>query len=141
MIYYLDTSVLVAALTNEIATARVQRWLGEQRPDELAISEWVATEFSSALSIKLRSGEIDADERAAALAAFVRLSSESLPSLSISTAQFRAAARFADQHKLGLRAGDALHLAIAADHGAAIATLDKRMAQAAVALGVSAKSP
>ncbi len=141
MIYYLDTSVLVAALTGEAATARVQRWLGDREPDELAISEWGATEFSSALSIKLRSGQIDPDERAAALAAFVRMCSESLFDLSISAAQFRAAARFADQHKLGLRAGDALHLAIASDHGATIATLDKRLAQAALALGVSAQSP
>ena len=141
MIYRLDTSVLVAALTDEAATARVQRWLGERQPDELAISEWVATEFSAALSIKLRNGQIGPDERAAALAAFVRLSSESLSALSVSAAQFRAAARFADQHKLGLRAGDALHLAIAADHGATIATLDQRLAEAALALGVSALSP
>ncbi len=141
MIYCLDTSVLVAALTNEMATARVQRWLGERAPDELAVSAWVATEFSSALSIKLRSGEIGPDERAAVLAAFVRLCSESLSDLSISAAQFRVAARIADQHKLGLRAGDALHLAIAADHGATIATLDKRLADAALALGVTALSP
>ena len=55
--------------------------------------------------------------------------------------EFRVAARIADQHKLGLRAGDALHLAIAADHGATIATLDKRLADAALALGVTALSP
>ena len=141
MIYYVDTSVLVAALTNELATPRVQRWLGKRDPGELAISEWVATEFSSALSIKLSSGEIDSDERAAALAAFVRMRTESLFDLSISAAQFRAPARFADQHKLGLRAGDALHLAIASGHGATVATLDKRLAHAALALGVSAQSP
>jgi predicted nucleic acid-binding protein len=141
LIYYLDTSVLVAALTDEAATARVQRWLGEREPDELAISQWVATEFSSALSIKLRSGEIGPDDRAAALAAFVRLSLESFADLSISADQFRAAAGFANQHKLGLRAGDALHMAIAADYGATIVTLDKQLAQAALALGVSAQSP
>jgi predicted nucleic acid-binding protein len=39
LIYYLDTSVLVAALTGEAATSRVQRWLGDREPDELAISE------------------------------------------------------------------------------------------------------
>ncbi len=141
MTFYLDTSVLVAALTNETATARVQRWLGEREAEELAISEWVATEFSAALSIKLRSGQIGPDERAAALAAFVRLSSDSLSALPVSPAQFRAAARFADRQELGLRAGDALHLAIAADHGATIATLDRRLAKAALALGIGALSP
>ena len=46
------------------------------------------------------------------------------------------AARFADQYALGLRAGDALHLAICADRGAIICTLDRRLAEAALALGV-----
>lgn len=38
----------------------------------------------------------------------------------------------------GLRAGDALHLAIAGNHGTRIRTLDHRLATAAEALGVSA---
>jgi uncharacterized protein len=136
---YIDTSVLVAALTNEAETVRVQIWLGDQEPAELTISEWVATEFSAALSVKIRTGQIEARHRAEALAAFTRLSAESFEILPISGAQFRIAARFADQYALGLRAGDALHLAIAVDHGATIVTLDHRLAEAATALGVSAR--
>ena len=48
---YLDTSLLVAALTNETETGRMQAWLGEQEPSRLAVSEWVITEFSAALSM------------------------------------------------------------------------------------------
>lgn len=136
---YIDTSVLVAALTNEAETIRMQAWLGEQASGDLGISEWVSTEFSAALSIKIRIGVLEPHHRAESLAAFTRLVAESFGTLPISVAQFRTAARFADQYALGLRAGDALHLAVAADHGAAIATLDRRLAEAASALGVSAR--
>jgi uncharacterized protein len=135
---YLDTSLLVAALTNEAETARAQTWLSEQAADSLAISEWVTTEFSSALSVKLRSGQIEPGHRAEALAMFTRLTADSFAVLPISGSQFRTAARFADQYALGLRAGDALHLAICADHGATLCTLDRRLGAAGPALGVQA---
>ena len=48
-----------------------------------------------------------------------------------------AAARLADQHATGLRAGDSLHLAVASRRGARMRTLDRRLAAAAEALGVS----
>jgi len=133
---YLDTSLLVAALTSEAKTARVQAWLGNQEPDELAISEWVVTEFSAALSIKLRTQQIEVDNRANAVAKFAAWCAESLVFLPISGLHFRTAARFADQHALGLRAGDALHLAICADHGATLCTLDRRQSEAGSTLGI-----
>ncbi|GBR41940.1 MULTISPECIES: type II toxin-antitoxin system VapC family toxin [Gluconobacter] len=139
MSVYIDTSVLVAALTNEAETDRMQSWLSSQDPDELFISDWVATEFSSALSIKLRSGQINVADRANALALFTRLSAESFQILPITTQQFRAAARFSDQYALGLRAGDALHLAVCADHGATLCTLDRRLAEAGPNIGLKTK--
>src|SRR5439155_1839194 len=100
LMLYLDTSLLVAALTREAKTARVQAWLDDQEPAELAISEWVVTEFSAALSIKLRTREIEADDRADALAMFAGLCAENLAILPISGLHFRTAARFADQYAL-----------------------------------------
>ena len=135
MTLYLDTSLLVAALTPESETARVQAWLGKQAPGSLAISEWVITEFSSALAIKLRTKQIGPPQRADALAMFARLMAESFTILPVSGSQFRTAARFVDHHALGLRAGDALHLAICVDHGATLCTLDRLLGKAARALG------
>jgi predicted nucleic acid-binding protein len=42
---YVDTSVLVAALTRETRTTAMQDWLAAQTPGELAISDWVVAEF------------------------------------------------------------------------------------------------
>ena len=141
MTLYLDTSLLVAALTKEAATSRIQAWLGKQEAGSLVISDWVTTEFSSALSMKLRARHIQAVHRADALAMFTRLIADSLTILPVSGLQFRTAALFADQHTLGLRAGDALHLAICADYGTTPCTLDRRLGEAGPMLGVKTLLP
>jgi hypothetical protein len=133
---YLDTSLIVAALTNEARTEDVQQWLGKQPARVLAVSEWVVTEFSAALSIKLRTGQIEAGNRADALTAFRQIIADSVVMLPVQSAHFRSAARFVDLHNLGLRAGDALHLAIASDHGATVCTLDEKLAAAGSEVGV-----
>jgi uncharacterized protein len=136
---YLDTSLLVAALTRERRTAAIQRWLAAQDPEQLLISDWVVTEFSSALSLKLRTGELDLTHRADALALFTELRERSFVVLPVERNDFLTAARFVERHDLGLRAGDALHLAIAANHGASLQTLDRKLALAARRLALKSE--
>jgi uncharacterized protein len=138
---YVDTSIFVAALTNESQTGSAQAWLSRQDPDQLLASEWAATEFSSALSLKLRMDQLQSADRARALAAFTVLLGESFRIVSPENSDFRMAARFADQHVLGIRAGDALHLAIASRLGATLCTFDKRLFTAGGQLGVLMLQP
>lgn len=137
MIRYLDTSVLVSALVQEVHTDRAQSWLADRKSDELAISDWVISEFSSALSMKIRLKILSEEDRAASMAGFARLTESFLVILPIYSEHFRLAARFADRHELHLRAGDALHLAVASKAGFTLCTLDQKLAAAGPPSGVS----
>ena len=103
------------------------------------ISDWVVTEFASALSIKIRAHQLTIADRAKATSLFTRLKAESLTLVPITRDHFVTAARFVEQFAVGLRAGDALHVAVAAEHGATIFTLDRRLAESAITHGVAAK--
>ncbi len=117
---YLDTSLIVAALSNEPMTGPAHDWLAGQ----------------SALAIKLRTGQIGLEQRAEALARFNQMVTESLTILPLMSTHFRMAARFVDNHALGLRGGDALHLAVALENGVMVVTLDQRLANAGPAVAV-----
>lgn len=103
------------------------------------ISDWVITEFASALSIKIRAHQLRVEDRAKAASLFTQLKAESFSVVPITRDHLTTAAIFVDQFTIGLRAGDALHVAVAAEQGATIVTLDKRLAEGAITLGVNAK--
>lgn len=128
--------MVVSALSNEPQTKKTHHWLANQQAGTLYISDWTITEFSSALSMKLRIGHIDTGQRAECLALFARLVEENLIVLEPQSRNFRTAATYIDQYQTGLRAGDALHLAICAQHGTRLVTYDKLLAKAALVLGI-----
>jgi predicted nucleic acid-binding protein len=103
----------------------------------LIISDWVVTEFAAALSVKPRGMAIDEAMRAAIAEQFDAPRQQIGQTAPISFGHFHMAADFARRAQLRLRAGDALHVAIAADAGAAIRTTDKRLAGAARQVGVT----
>jgi predicted nucleic acid-binding protein len=103
----------------------------------LIISDWVVTEFAAALSVKPRTAAIDEPVRTAIGEQFDAPRQQILQTVPISSSHFHMAAHFARRAQLGLRAGDALHVAIAADAGATICTTDKRLASAATQVGVT----
>ena len=124
---YLDTSVAVSLLVPEPRTADVKAWFGGL--NEIPVSgDWLLTEFDSAVSIKLRAGELVESDAKIVRKEFEKLTMNGLRIVPVSRVAFRDAADLAKQHAHRLRAGDALHLAVAREIGAqSVATLDSVM--------------
>jgi predicted nucleic acid-binding protein len=134
---YLDTSVLVSAFLPEATSARVHAWLREHGEEALVISDWTRTEFASALALKVRRQELNNTQAAQVQALFIESADASFVQLEISRTDFRLAAQLCAQADSGLRAGDALHLAVTLQHGAQLLTLDKTLHAAAEQAGAS----
>jgi predicted nucleic acid-binding protein len=133
---YVDTSVLIAYLTPEADSAVAKAFMlsvGEP----LAISSWSELELLSALGVKLRTKQLIDAQAKDVIDVYMRLVSPQFRRLAVLDADHRNAALLLSGWQTALRAGDALHLAIAAGHGATVFTLDHGMALAGNILGIS----
>jgi uncharacterized protein len=139
---YVDTSVLVAAHTREPHTAIAQDWLAGQSGGGLIISTWALLECESALAIKTRRGELDSLGQAAAMADIDAFANHFAPFAVPLEADHVRARTLCRHAPSGLRAGDALHLALAQRLNAAyFATLDRLLANNAAAHGLALAIP
>jgi predicted nucleic acid-binding protein len=134
---YLDTSVLVALLTNESTAAAIRLWYGQTESGIFATSDWSLSEFASALSLKQRTGQLTAEQVVAVHQTFDVFSSGGVRFLEVSRQAFRKSATLIKTMP-GLRAGDALHLAVALESGInEFATLDKLLAEKAAQVNLT----
>ncbi len=133
---YLDTSVLGAIFFREANATSVLNHVEMASAAGLVISAWTLTEMASVGAIKERTATIDHPTRQQALIKFNRFVSSSLILAEIEPGDFRSAASMIDGPGM-LRAGDALHLAVAQRLSADLATLDLRLADAAPRHGVN----
>jgi len=125
---YVDTSVIVALLTVEPRTPDVTAWYAGLN-DTPTCSDWLLTEFASALSIKLRTGTINEVNAKRVRKEFELMAGGGLRIVPVSRGAFGHAAEMVKLHNHGLRAGDSLHLAVALELGAShMATLDGTLA-------------
>jgi predicted nucleic acid-binding protein len=137
---YVDTSALVPAFIREPKSEAVLAWL-ETSGQRLVVSEWSITEFSSAAAIKARTGEIAPALAKQARTRFLDFAERHCSIAVPQRAEFRRAAELAGDVGLRLRAGDALHLAMAeASRAEGILCLDESMAASAKAMGLNVLS-
>jgi predicted nucleic acid-binding protein len=137
---YLDASVLLPTLIAESATEAVYDCLGADG-QELLISDFAAAEVASALSRLVRMALLTEADAFARLADFdAWRAAMSLP-VDITSSDARLAYIYVRRFDLRLRAPDALHLAIARRLDATLATLDRRLANAAQEMGIAVAVP
>lgn len=123
---YLDTSFVAPLVIAENSSEAVEAFVLKVKPGELATSMWTQVELSGLVSRKVRMGELSDSQAEVVRREFDRVLGESFEILAPTAADFAAAAKYLELPKTGLRAGDALHLAIAANrHAKRILTLDR----------------
>lgn len=134
--HYVDTSVLVTALTVEPESPAAMSWLVDHQ-ETAFLSDWTLTEFAGALARKRRMGDIDDRTREGAHELLDRLSRESLVVLPVTSTDFREAVGVC-RADVGLRSADALHVAVARAHRFAVISRDQVMVAGARQLGLDA---
>jgi predicted nucleic acid-binding protein len=133
---YLDASAAVPLFVQEPASEAVDAWL-ESCTEPIISSDWIVTELASALSIKVRKGEINARQARAAWMDFEAFCNSGLRLVPVSRKAFKEAAMMTRNTPSGLRSGDSLHLAMALESGASgLSTADDTLANSAKAKGL-----
>ena len=134
---YLDTSVAIPLFIPEPTSDAVDAWF-EAFDDTLISSDWILTEFASALSIKVRRTEIEQKQAQAAWKDFESFCQSGLRLVPVSRQAFGQAAQLVRNVSSALRSGDSLHLSMALEAGAAsIATADDTLAKNAQSMGLA----
>lgn len=136
MTIYLDTSVVVPLLLPDAFEDKARVFLAGG-PDDLIVSDFVATEFASVVGIRLRMGLLAIDEARTVLSNLDTWIARSADRAETTALDVKTAEAMLRRLDLSLRAPDAINIAIAQRIGADLATFDKQQAEAAKKLGVA----
>ena len=135
--HYCDTSFLVPLILPEATSDLIAGFFSDLSGRSLAVSHWTRAEFSSLLARKVRMGGLSAEAAREADDRFETMIEDSFEILSPNGDDFNLAKEYLGHFETGLRAGDALHLAIAGNHRAEVTyTLDKTLFKAGQIIGV-----
>ncbi len=134
---YFDTSFLVPLILPEESSDTIAEFVRGLPADQFTVSHWTRVEFSSLIAREVRMGGLDAQAAAQADARFEAMVDESFAVILPNADDFDLAKEYLSNFETGLRAGDALHLAVARNHRAAVIySLDKTLLKAGSVLGL-----
>ena len=134
MIFYIDTSVLVAYYCPEPLSEKVEKFLtAHLHPSISALTE---VELCSAVSRKVREGGLNRKDAGRIMARFItHVNKNFYDYVKVEQHHYRLARDWIGLFKTGLKTLDALHLAIASAEGLSLVTTDEGLSKPAKALG------
>lgn len=135
---YFDTSVLAACYVPEANSKRAQEAMSRDR--RVVISSLVEAEMASALSRRVRTGELFAGNAREVLDRFgLHVAAGVFDVLPVGVREFRMARDWMARFDTPLKTLDALHLAVAFCNGLSLVTADASLARCAATMGVKAE--
>ena len=135
---YLDTSVVVPFYWPEALSDVVEQLLRSET--EPALSQLVSVELFSAVSRRVRMGEISQEQARQIAARFqTHLDSGFYTLLPLEPVYYQLAREWISRFETPLRTLDALHLACASSNDLCLVTADEALAESAEALGVEVR--
>jgi len=136
---YFDTSFLAPLILEEATSAKIEACFAKLPAGDLYVSHWTRVEFSSLIAREVRMGGLAESHALLAIAQFDELVVDSFQVLAPSVADYELAKAYIQHFATKLRAGDAMHLAIASNNGAkTLYTLDEGLLNAAKLMKVRA---
>jgi predicted nucleic acid-binding protein len=128
---------LAPLILPEATSDKITAFVRELPASQFTISHWTRVEFSSLIAREVRMGGLDVEAALRADTRFETMVDDSFTVLLPNADDFGLAKVYLRQFETGLRAGDALHLAIAKNHHAgAVYSLDKTLTKAGKMLGL-----
>jgi predicted nucleic acid-binding protein len=137
--HYFDASYLIPLVRVEPLSNRVESFIESLSPTGFVTSLWTLVECRSALAREVRMGKMSTDLFARCRRELDEFLSASVRLVLPGEEDYRLAVHMIEDHQSGLRAGDAMHLAMARRLGSAyLLTLDRKLAATAQAKGIAA---
>jgi uncharacterized protein len=135
--YYLDTSVVIPLYVKEATSNDCQTFVNTHK-GELVISQWTMLEVYSGFSLLKRTGVVQGADMVTLTTTLEQQAKLYFNLQKILVADFVTAKDQLAHNTFGLnlRAGDALHIAIARNNGLELVSSDANMIKAAKAFGV-----